>query len=72
MSFDETIRCSVIGDMIDNETLTIYPERSVVSCYTCGCRLSVYNSSDRCFPCRKKEKQVITKSINEIFEVENV
>lgn len=71
MSFDEVIRCSVIGDMIDNETLTNSPERNDKSCYTCGCKLSIYNSSDRCFPCREKEKYIILDSINKIFEAKN-
>lgn len=71
MSFDEAIRCSVIGDMIDNETLTIYPSKSQISCYACGCKLSIYNSSNRCFPCREKEKHIILDSINEIFEAKN-
>lgn len=71
MSFDEVIPCSTIGDMITNEMITIYPAKSEKKCYTCGCRISMYNSSDRCYPCRTKDKQTIIESINQIFEVNN-
>lgn len=71
MSFDEVIPCSTIGDMITNEMITSYPSKSGNKCYTCGCRISMYNFSDRCYPCRTKDKQTITESINQIFEVNN-
>lgn len=67
MSFDEVIPCAVMGDMITNEMITSYPSNEQRECYTCGCRISRYNASDRCFPCRTKDRVSITESINDIF-----
>lgn len=71
MSFNEVIPCSTIGDMLSNEMITNYSEVSKKVCYTCGCRVSIYNSSDRCFPCRTKDKESVIQSINEIFDEVN-
>ena len=67
MDFNEVIPCTIIGDMVSNEDLTIIPPKSQQVCYTCGCRVSIYNPSKRCWPCRKKETNTNHEVLTEIF-----
>ncbi len=67
MRFDEVIPCMAIGDMIPNDSFTSIPPKSDSTCYTCGCKTSIYNPSKRCFPCRQKEAEIISNSIHSIF-----
>lgn len=67
MRFDEAVVCLTVGDMVPNEMLTNPPSHETATCYTCNCRLSRYNPSKRCFPCRETERKTNEKAIEEIF-----
>jgi len=68
MKFDEAIPCMTMGNMVSNDSLTSSVSKSNSRCYTCGCKVSIYNPRKRCFPCRKKEVEIISNSIDSIFE----
>lgn len=66
MRFDEVIPANIMGHMVPFDIPDNTPAEAR-HCTRCDARLSRYNPEAQCSPCRSKERDIITDSLNAIF-----